>query len=120
MATQNDFTRAFNSPLAAMSAFNRVQISANGAIFLADTAVRGIGVLQEDVQGASWENPDVRLWGTGTVQILATAGPVTAGNTLYLAAAGKVAPTGTITAGIAVTGLAGVSGALEMYPQFDL
>lgn len=120
MATQNDFVRAFNNPPAALSAFSRVDVNSDGAIILADASVRGIGVLQTDVQGESWENPDVRFWGTGSVQILGTAGPITPGDTLYTAAGGRVAPTGSNVVGRALTALGTVSGALEMFPQFDL
>lgn len=123
MATQNDFSRSF-PPNAAMSAYFRVVVSPNGKISLADTKVRGIGIIQEDVQGGYWENPAVRLWGTGTCQVMATNGPITPGDTIYTAAeAGMVqnsaAVTNSITMGKAITGLPGaITGVIEFLPLF--
>jgi hypothetical protein len=127
MATQNDFYRAFNYPACAMSAFTRVVISVNGSLWPADKNVRGIGVLQEDVSGQVWENPDVRFLGVGTCQVMATSGllvgpQITPGATLYCVALGQVAPTSgastnaVVTFGWAVTALAVTTGCIEAVP----
>lgn len=124
MATQNDFFRSFTVN-AAMSAYSRVVVSPNGSISLADINTRGLGVLQDDTTADTWQNPAVRFWGTGSCQVLVTAGPSTPGDTLFTATeAGYVRPssiTGSLTMGRAITGIPGaVSGVLEMAPQFDL
>lgn len=124
MATQNDFTRSFGVN-AAMSAFSRVVVSPNGKISLADVNRRGDGIIQEDVQGAVWENPAVRFWGTGSAQVLTTGGPVTPGDTMFTAAeAGFARPgsvTGSLTMGRAVSGMPGaITGVVEINPQFNL
>jgi hypothetical protein len=124
MATQNDFTRSFGVN-AAMSAFSRVVVSPNGKISLADINSRGVGIIQEDVSNDVWQNPAVRFWGTGSAQVLATAGPVTPGDTLFTATeAGYVRPsaiTSSLTMGRCISGIPGaVSGVVEMAPQFNL
>jgi hypothetical protein len=92
MSTQNDFSRSFalNS---AMSAGRRVAISNNGKLDPAGVGVAGIGVLQEDGTTDSWCNPKVRFYGTGSVGILGTGAPATAGDFVYAAATGMIAPT---------------------------
>lgn len=124
MSTQNDFTRSFGVN-AAMSAYSRVVVSPNGKISLADTKTLGLGIIQEDVSNDVWQNPAVRFWGTGSVQVSATGGPITPGDTLYTATeTGLVRPTSvtsSITFGRCITGLPGaVSGVIEAFFQPNL
>ena len=76
MATSSDFTRGFTVNTA-MSAFIRVTISSNGAIGPSG-AEQGAGVLQQDVQGLSWEVAKVRFYGTGSCQVAVTGNGTTA------------------------------------------
>lgn len=91
MSTQNDFSRSFKVN-AAMSAGLRVAVSSNGRIGLAGRDA-GIGVLQEDTTSAEYENPKVRFWGTGSVGIIGTGAPATAGDLMFAVVTGQVAPT---------------------------
>ena len=84
---------------AAMSANLRVAVSTNGGIDAAGNTVSGVGVLQRDVTADSWVNGPVRFFSAGSVLIQATGAPGTAGDLLYAAAAGRVAPTGTVVIG---------------------
>lgn len=101
MSTQNDFSRSFTVN-AAMSAFRRVTVSANGSIGYAAINEAGIGVLQQDTTANSYENPKVRFYTTGSFKVSATGGLVTAGNTLYAVTNGQVAVTNGATGGVAV------------------
>lgn len=92
MATQNDFTRSFQVN-AAMSAGLRVAVSSNGKIGLAGASDPGVGVLQEDCTANSYENPKVRFWGTGSVAVIGTGAPATAGNLVFAVVTGQIAPT---------------------------
>lgn len=92
MSTQNDFTRAFGLN-AAMSAGTRVAVSSNGKLDVAGAGKAGVGVLQQDGTTNSYDNPKVRFWGTGSVGILATGAPATAGNLMFAVVTGMVAPT---------------------------
>lgn len=102
MSTQNDFSRSFPVGVA-MSAYLRVSISAGGQITPAKLTEPGIGILQQDVQGASWENAKVRFYGTGSCIGLATGGLITIGTTLFAATSGYVTSTPNQAAGIGVT-----------------
>lgn len=102
MSTQNDFERSFPVGVA-MSAYLRVGISNNGQITPASLLTPGIGVLQQDVQGASWENAKVRFYGTGSCIFLATGGLITIGTTVFAATGGYVTSTPNQAAGIGVT-----------------
>ena len=82
-----------------MSAFRRVAMSSNGAIDYAAATVVGVGVLQQDVTAASYFTPQVRFYGTGSCLVAVTAVPCTIGDTMFCAANGAVASTGTITIG---------------------
>lgn len=121
MATQNDYYRCF--PVnAAMSANRRVALSTNGAIGYADANTLGIGILQEDVLGASYETPAVRLFGTGTMRVGISA-ITTISDTLICTANGLVCPKGAVTNGItfgrSITGSTNTSGELiEAVPLF--
>ena len=66
MATYNDFSRSFTVN-AAMSAGRRVALSNNGSIGLAAAEQFGVGVLERDCTADAFENPKVRLPGTGSV-----------------------------------------------------
>lgn len=92
MATQNDFTRSFQVN-AAMSAGLRVSVSSNGKIGLAGASEPGVGVLQEDCTANAYENPKVRFYGTGSVVVVGTGAPATAGNLMFAVVTGQVAPT---------------------------
>lgn len=92
MAVQHNFTRSFQVN-AAMSAGRVVAVSNNGKIGLAAINTRGVGVLQEDTTAEAYENPAVRLYGTGTVRVSVTGTPLTAGDTLYTVTNGQVAGT---------------------------
>ena len=89
MSTQNDFTRSYKSN-AAISAYTRVSVSANGSIQVAGTGNPGVGIIQNDITSNSYENAKVRMYGTGSFQILATGAPGTAGDTVYFVGLGKV------------------------------
>lgn len=115
MATQNDFTRAFGVN-SAMSGFRRVALSSNGSVGYAATAVVGIGVLQQDVAGNSWDTPQVRFYTHGSFICSVTGVPVTIGDTLYAGATGQVASTGTVTIGLAGTNAATNGDIIEVYP----
>lgn len=96
MSTQNDFSRSFKVN-AAMSAGLRVAVSSNGYIGLAGAGEAGIGVLQEDCTANSYENPKVRFFGTGSVGIIGTGAPATAGDLVFAVVTGQIAPTQSAT-----------------------
>lgn len=102
MSTQNDFSRGFPVGVP-MSAYLRVAISNGGQITPAALLSPGIGVLQQDVQGASWENAKVRFWGTGSAICLVTGGLTTIGTTMFAATGGYVTSTPNQAAGIGIT-----------------
>lgn len=96
MSTQNDSTRTFAAS-AACTQYRRVALGSDGTVSHADNTEAGIGIVQNDVSGASDPNGAVvRLPGTGSHLIAITASPVTAGDLLYAAADGYAAPTGTV------------------------
>lgn len=99
MSTYNDFSRSFTVN-AAMSAGRRVALSNNGSIGLAAAEQFGVGVLERDCTADSFENPKVRLPGTGSVSVCATGAPGTVGDILYCLASGQVGPTNSATNGI--------------------
>lgn len=121
MSTQNDFTRSFqvNTP---MSAWRRVQMSSNGFLDLGALGVIGVGILQEDTNANTYENPKVRLYGTGTAQMAVSGAPVAAGNSLYAITGGYVAPTsggvGGQIVGIALESTLNNGDVIEVLPQF--
>lgn len=92
MSTQNDFTRSFGVN-AAMSAGLRVSVSSNGKIGLAGRTDPGVGVLQQDCTNDTWQTPKVRFWGTGSVGVIATGAPGTAGDLVFAVVTGQVAVT---------------------------
>ena len=105
MATTSDFY--FNAGVStAMSAFRRVLVAPDGKVALATTTNRGIGVLQKDVAGQTYESAAVRLWGTGTQKItLAGTTGVAIGDAVYACADGRISGvvTGSITVGTGTT-----------------
>lgn len=120
MATQNDFSRSFpvNS---AMSHGYRVSVSSNGAIGLSTATDYGVGVLQQDAQGASFESPKVRFYYTGSSDIAVTAVtayPITPGSIVFLAAGGMVAQTGSLTFGVALESPVENGDLIEVVPNF--
>lgn len=92
MANQFNFSRSFQVN-AALSSGRVVAVSSNGKIGLAAINTRGVGVVQEDCTSAAFENPAVRLYGTGTVRVSVTGTPLTAGDILYTVTNGQVAGT---------------------------
>ena len=98
MASQNNFSRSFTVN-AAMSAGSVVALSSNASIGLNAINQPGIGVLQDDCTANSYENPKVRLYGTGTSKVSVTGTPLTAGDTLYTVTNGQVAGTNGATGG---------------------
>lgn len=85
------------------------------SLIAADNTVRGLGVAQQDmgVNTASGASIALYTFAPGTRRGILTAGPVTYGNTLYAAAAGAVAPTGTVVCGVSLTTSANVSDIVE-------
>ena len=121
MSLQFDFTRTFTVGTA-MSAFIRVTITANGSI-VPSQGEQGQGILQQDVQGLSWENAKVRLNGVGSSIVAVTGNATTAitpGASLYTTANGYVcASPGTNLWGIAATGSSNATGSvIEAIPSF--
>ena len=124
MATQNDFTRGF-TVFTAMSAYIRVTVSSNGSI-QASGLEQGQGVLQQDVQGLSWEVAKVRFYGVGSMQVAVTGNGTTAitvGCSLYTTANGYVcasaAASNGLLWGVALQGSGTNTGAvIEAVPVF--
>ena len=85
-----------------MSAYLRVTINSSGSVALASNTTRGIGTLWQDTaDDGSTLDVNVRLnTAPGTCVGVLTAAPSTVGDTLYAAANGQVAPTGTVIVGI--------------------
>lgn len=115
MATTNDFTRSFGVN-AAMSAWRRVAVSSNGKVGYASNAEVGVGVLQQDVAGNSYETPQVRFNTTGTQMVAVTAVPVTIGDTVYAGANGQVSSTGSVVVGKTLTSAATNGDIIEIVP----
>ena len=119
MATQNNFTRSFPVTASlALSAFRRVTMTSTGSLAYSTNLEVGCGVLQQDVQGAYWENPQVRLYSAGTSIISATGGVITMGVTVYATANGQIAASGTITIGTALTSAVNGGDIIEVLTQF--
>jgi len=116
MATQTNDGGSFRVN-AAMSAGSRVALSTNGYIGLASASVAGVGVLQADVTADSFVVAPVRFYGAGSARMLVTGCPLTAGDILYAAANGRVAPTGSIAIGIARESATTNGVIVEVLPQ---
>ena len=85
-----------------ITAFRLVSISSNGGVGLSATAGSPDGVAQIDA--ASGDYVSVKfLHDGGTQKGTLVAGPVTAGNTLFVGASGQVSTNGTVTVGKALT-----------------
>ncbi len=85
-----------------MSRGRVVAVSNNGYIDLAavDSGI-AVGVIQEDITSGTYENANVRLFGTGTAMIAVTGTPLTAGDVMVICTSGYVSVT---------NGLVGASG----------
>jgi hypothetical protein len=93
-----------------ITAFRLVSISANGGVGLSATAGSSDAVAQIDA--ASGDYVSVKfLHDGGTQKGTLVAGPVTAGNTLFVGASGQVSTNGTVTVGKSLTTTA-TSGAI--------
>ncbi len=93
MATQNNFTRSFQTNDAASRGMVAA-ISPNGkvSVALCDSAT-AIGIFQEDTTSGAYENPVIRLPGTGTVMVSVTGTPLTAGDLMVIVTGGQVSVT---------------------------
>lgn len=91
MSTYNDRTRSF--PVStAMSAGILVEIFTDGYIRPNTCNRQPLGVLLEDCTANSYENPSVRLWGSGTA-LVQVASAMTVGDTCYAVTNGQIAAT---------------------------
>ena len=109
MSTQYNGAGSFLAN-ADVSAFRAVAISDNRGVGLNGTGAAPIGFTQQDT--ASGGYVAVKFFsGPGTVKCAITVVPVTIGSTLFAAANGFVAPTGTVTVGRSLTA-ATVNGAI--------
>jgi hypothetical protein len=114
MATQYDGDGSFLAN-ADVSAFRAVAISDNRGVGLNPNNAAPIGFTQQDA--ASGAYVAVKFFaGPGTQKCAVTAAPVTVGNTLYAAANGFVAPTGTVTVGRSLTTAADNASIIELVP----
>lgn len=86
----------------AISAYLRVNINSSGSAVVANNTVRGSGIAWADNNGdGSIPDVTVRLnTAPGTAIGVLTAAPSTVGDTLYAAAGGMIAPTGTVIVGL--------------------
>lgn len=97
----------------AITAFRLVSVSSNGSVGLSATGTNPDGVAQIDA--ASGGIVSVKFMHDGGTQKGAlVAGPVTAGNTLFVGASGQVSVNGTVTVGKCLTTTA-TSGAIVEY-----
>jgi hypothetical protein len=102
MSTQYFGAGTFLANDAVITAFRLVSISSNGGVGLSATAGSPDGVAQIDA--ASGDYVSVKfLHDGGTQKGTLVAGPVTAGNTLFVGASGQVSTNGTVTVGKSLT-----------------
>jgi hypothetical protein len=114
MSTQYNGAGTFlaNSDL---SAFRAVALSDNRGVGLNPNNAAPIGFTQQDI--ASGGFVAVKFFaGPGSQKCSVTAAPVTVGNTLFAAANGQVAPTGTVTVGRSLTTAATNGSVIELVP----
>ena len=104
----------------AVSAFRFVILSNNGGVTYAGTSNVPDGTTQID--GASGDYIPVRYFGAGigTMKVAVTGAPVTVGDTLYAAALGRVAPSGTITVGKSLTTTTTNDQVIELLPKTSI
>lgn len=101
MSTQYNGAGSFLAN-SAISAFRAVAISANRGVGLNPNSGVPIGFTQQDAADGGFVA--VKFYsGPGSQKCSLTAAPVTIGNTLFAAANGQVAPTGTVTVGRSLT-----------------
>ncbi len=91
MSTYANHTRSF--PVStAMSMGALVEIFTDGKIRVNSYNRVPLGVLLEDCTANSYENPAVRLWGSGSARVQ-VASAMTVGDTCYAVTAGQIAST---------------------------
>jgi hypothetical protein len=101
MATTNSYGASYSANLS-ISAFRGVVISNNQGITYGATAVVPDGFAQIDA--ASGDITSIRLlFDGGTQKCSLTGAPVTAGDTLFAGALGRVSSSGTVTVGRAAS-----------------
>jgi hypothetical protein len=99
-----------------ITAFRLVSISSNGGVGLSATAGSADAVAQIDA--ASGDYVSVKfLHDGGTQKGTLVAGPVTAGNTLFVGASGQVSTNGTVTVGKALTTTATSGAVIEFIAE---
>jgi hypothetical protein len=114
MATQYEGAGSFLAN-ADVSAFRAVALSDNRGIGLNPNNAAPIGFTQQDK--ASGDFVTVKFFsGPGSQKCAVTAAPVTVGNTLYAAANGFVAPTGTVTVGSSLSSASSNGAVIELVP----
>jgi hypothetical protein len=119
MATQNDLgIRSFNFA-SAISANTLVSVSGDNAAQAASTGAAAIGVVQDDTSAA--DQGAVKLFFPSQFGIVAAAGIVTAGSSVFAVTNGTIV--GTLAASAATLGIAinsGVAGDIVEYvPKFN-
>jgi hypothetical protein len=112
-------TTQANSPFtltagAAIAAFLRVKAAVRTA-YLAGSVDYGIGTALEGV--AINKLVAVRLWEHGGSHKCVASAAINAGAKVYAAAAGKVAPTGTLLIGTALDAASGNNSVIEVIPH---
>lgn len=99
-----------------ITAFRLVSISSNGGVLLSTTGSNADGVAQIDA--ASGDFVSVKfLHDGGTQKGTLVAGPVTAGNTLFVGASGQVSTNGTVTVGKSLTTTATSGAVIEFIAE---
>lgn len=99
---------------AALAAFLRVKVHARTA-YLAGASDYGVGTVIEGV--GSGKNVAVRLWEHGGSHKCVASATIYAGQKVYAAASGKVAPTGTLLIGTALDAASGNNSVIEVVPH---
>lgn len=89
-----------------ITAFRLVSISSNGGVNLSATAGNVDAIAQIDAASGGYVSVKFMHDG-GTQKALLVAGPITAGNTLFVGASGQVSLAGTITVGKSLTTASG-------------
>lgn len=105
-----------------MSAGRLVALSNNGKLDLnaINSNYTVIGVLQEDCTSGTYENPKVRLLGTGTCKVSITGTPLTTGDALYTVTSGQLAGTIGATGGTIFAVLEETTGASTNGQLFEV
>ena len=99
-----------------ITAFRLVSISSNGGVLLSTTGTNPDAVAQIDAASGGYVSVKF-LHDGGTQKGTLVAGPVTAGNTLFVGASGQVSTNGTVTVGKALTTTATSGAIIEFIPE---